>query len=51
MELVWTAWNFFAHVWAWFCSLSVTGQIIVFAVAAVVGRIISPYIRGRKRRR
>lgn len=51
MEFVWAAWNFCAHVWAWFCSLSLIGQIIVFVVAAVVGRFISPYVRGRKRRR
>ena len=51
MELVWAVWNFFARVWAWYCSLSLTGQIIVFVAVAVVGWFISPYTRGRKRRR
>ena len=51
MELVWTVWNFFAHVWNWCCSLSLTGQIIVFVVAAVVGWFVGPYVRGRRRRR
>jgi hypothetical protein len=51
MELVWAVWNFFARVWTWYCSLGLTGQIIVFVVAAVLGWFISTYIKGRKRRR
>ena len=51
MKFVWAVWNFFAHAWAWYCSLSLTGQIIVFVIAAVMGWFISPYVKGRKRRR
>lgn len=37
MRLVWTVWNIFAHVWGWFYSLNLSGQIIVVLVLAVAG--------------
>ena len=48
MELVWTVWNIFVRMWGWFCSLNLTGQIIVVLVLAMVGLIGRSLRRGRR---
>ena len=48
MELVRTVWNIFAHMWGWFCFLSLIGQIVVVLVLAVAGLAGRSLRRGRR---
>lgn len=48
MELVWTVWNIFAHLWGWFYSLSLMGQIVVVLILAVAGLVGRSLKRGRR---